>query len=134
MHSRLYLAGIVAILGCAAGASQGTRSPRRSNELNAQEIETYNADGKTAYDMVARLRPRWLSARGPESRGGSDSTALAMVFVDGRATGRPNALRDIPADQVAAIQYYDVAEANGRYGARGSSGVIEVTLKRSTHQ
>jgi hypothetical protein len=133
--NRLYLAGIVALVGCAAGASTTTGAPRRTTELTAQEIATFNVEGKSAYDMVTRLRPKWLTARGPQSMtADGDSTAYAMVFVDGRASGRPQALRDIPADEVDEIHYYDVAEANGRYGARGASGVIEVKLKRSSHQ
>ena len=40
----------------------------------------------------------------------------------------------IPADQVGDMRYYDVAEAQGKFGARGASGVIEVRLKRSSTQ
>ena len=90
-----------------------------------------NADIHTAHDAVARLRPYWLVAHGvvgmiPDN----DSTEYATVYVDGKKFGRLGSLRDIPAYQVAEIQYYDVAQS-ARFGVvAGSSGVIEVRIKQ----
>jgi hypothetical protein len=132
----LYLAAVMAIAGCASGTS-GTsgRSPtgRSSSVLTAEEIATLNPTGKSAYDLVVRLRPKWLAARGIESvLTASDSSEYARVFVDGHLVGRLGTLRDIQAYDVGDIQYYDIAQAPPKFGYQaGNSGVIEVRMKRS---
>jgi len=134
----LYCVALAAIVGCAAGSAgtSGTSAPSRSaNVLAAEQIATFNPEGKTAYDMVARLRPTWLRARGVQSRvGPSDSTEYALVVVDGNFAGRTGSLRDIQAYQVSDMRYYDIGEAPGKFGERGSSGVIEVRLKSPSRQ
>jgi hypothetical protein len=132
---QFYLAGIVAIVGCASGAA-GTAggTPHSGDVITSQEVANFTVEGRSAYDIVSRLRPRWVAAHSSSYAARVDSTEYALVFVDGRAAGRPNSLRDIPAEQVADMRYYDVAEAQGKYGARGASGVIEVRLRRSPNQ
>ena len=134
----LYLVAIAAVFGCAAGTpgTSSTSAPRSGgNILAAEQISTFNPEGRTAYDMVARLRPTWLRARGVQSRTGpSDSTEYALVVVDGNFAGRTGALRDIQAYQVSDMRYYDIGEAPGKFGERGASGVIEVTLKSASRQ
>ena len=50
--------------------------------------------------------------------------------MDGPLLGELNALKDIPAFQVADLRYYDVTEAGGKFGLRaGSGGAIEVRSK-----
>ena len=134
----LYCVALAAIVGCAAGSAgtSGTSAPRSGgNILAAEQIATFNPEGKTAYDMVARLRATWLRARGVVSRAGpSDSTEYALVVVDGQPAGRIGSLRDIQAYQVSDMRYYDIGEAPGKFGERGASGVIEVRLKSSSRQ
>lgn len=124
---------VAAIVGCATGAS-GTSSSstgtRSSSVLGAEQITAFGVEGRTAYDLVARLRPKWLVVRGVQSIAqASDSTEFALVMVDDHPVGRIGALRDIQAYQVADMRYYDVGEAGGKFGGRGASGVIEVRLK-----
>ncbi|MDP9202565.1 MAG: hypothetical protein M3P26_11630 [Gemmatimonadota bacterium] len=134
----LYLVAIAAIVGCAtgtSGASSTYAAPRSGNVLAAEQIAAFGVEGRTAYDLVARLRPKWLVVRGVQSLvGPSDSTEFALVMVDGHPAGRIGSLRDIQAYQVADIRYYDVGEAGGKFGGRGASGVIEVRLKSPSHQ
>ena len=132
-RTHLYLAAIVAVSGCASGTG-GSGATHSSSALSTEEIAAVNVEGRTAFDVVTRLRPKWLVARGVKSLIGNDSAEYPMVIVDGRAEGRTGALRDIPADEIATIHYYDIAEAPGKFGHRGASGVIEVKLKRASHQ
>jgi hypothetical protein len=127
------LAAVAAIVACAtatsgtSGASAGSRS---SSVLAAEQIAAFGVEGRTAYDLVSRLRPKWLVIRGVQSiAAASDSTEFALVMVDDHPVGRTGALRDIPAYQVANMRYYDVGEAGGKFGGRGASGVIEVRMK-----
>ena len=126
----LYLVAVVAVLGCAASASNRSATPRTGNLLTAEEIAAAHADINTAYDAIARLRPNWLAAHGvtsnPANGGG---TRFALVFVDGQRYGDLNSLRAIPAYHVGDIRYYDVTEAGARFGIHGgSSGAIEIRL------
>lgn len=134
----LYLIAIAAIVGCAtspSGTSTTSAVPRSGNVLAAEQIAAFGVEGRTAYDLVARLRPKWLVARGVQSLvEASDSTEYALVVVDGHPSGRIGSLRDIQAYQVADIRYYDVGEAPGKFGERGASGAIEVRLKSPSRQ
>ena len=130
----LYLAGVVAAIGCASGPqlpSPSTGIPRSSTVITSDEMAETHADLNSAYDAVARLRPNWLAPHGVTSTGAAAaSTETATVWVDGQNIGSINALRNINAYQVASMRYYDVTQAGARFGIRGgSSGVIEVTMK-----
>ena len=126
-----YLVGVVAILGCATGASGRSPAPSKAVLLTAAEIADAHADITDAYDAIARLRPNWLAAHGITSaiQNGA-GTEFAMVYVDGQRYGDLNSLRAIPAYHVGDIHYYNITEAGARFGIHGgSSGVIEITMK-----
>ena len=129
----LYLVGVATAIACAppGGTAGGTGAPERSTLLTADEITGIGPEGKTAYDVVSRLRPKWLRAHGPESllRAENDSSEFALVIVDNRQMGRIQALRDVEAYQVSDIHFYEPAVSNGKFGPRGASGVIEVRTK-----
>jgi len=132
-----YLIAVAAILGCAPAVGRSEMgmpaTPRKANILTASEIAAAEADATTAYDAIARLRPIWLTPRGPNSfyAGGTD---LPVLFIDGQAFRDFNPLRAIQANHVADIRYYRPDEAGGAFGIRaGSAGAIEVRLKVATH-
>jgi hypothetical protein len=120
-----YLLAAAAFVGCASTGTQGaTRG--NANVLSAAEIAEHHADVRTAYDAVARLRPNWLAPHGPVS---SAASSYPTVFVDGQLVGDFNALRNIPAYHVGAIQYYDVTQAGATFGIRaGGGGAIAVRM------
>ena len=126
----LYVVAAAAVFACAT-ATSGTSGPARgSSVITSEQIAAFGVEGRTAYDLVSRLRPKWLVIRGVQSIAmASDSTEFALVMVDDHPAGRIGALRDIQAYQVAGMRYYDVGEAGGKFGDRGASGVIEVRLK-----
>ena len=128
------IAALAPIVACASG-SGGNFTSSRSVVLTADEIATHNIEGSSAYDAVARLRPKWLRARGVKSlHVESDSSEYAYIFVDGRPLGKFGTLHDIPLYQVSEVRFYDVAEA-AQFGPRGEqAGVIEVRLKKPEHQ
>jgi hypothetical protein len=129
----LPVVALVFIAACATGTSGTAGSTHSGSTLTADEIAIVNVEGKTAFDIVSRLRPKWLVARGVQPlRGETDSSEYALVVIDNRATGRTNALRDVPAEQVADMHFYDPAEVGGRFGPRGTSGVIQIRLKGAT--
>ena len=129
------IAALAPIAACASGGGGGSLTTSRSGVLTAEEIATHNIEGSSAFDAVARLRPKWLRARGVQSlHVASDSSEYAYIFVDGRPLGRFGTLRDIPLYQVSDIRFYDISEA-AQFGPRGEqAGVIEVRLKKPEHQ
>ncbi|MDQ3674158.1 MAG: hypothetical protein M3365_07270 [Gemmatimonadota bacterium] len=131
------LIAVALSLGCApaVGTSEmGSGSTaRKANILTADEIAAAEADATTALDALRRLRPIWLTPRGPNSfyTGGTDMPAL---FIDGQQFSDLNPLRTIQANHVADIRYYRPDEAGGIFGVRaGSAGAIEVRLKTAAH-
>ena len=135
--NHLYVMAVAAAMGCAPapGTAGNAGAPQKDTLLTADEITAFNAEGKTAYDVVSRLRPKWLRAQGVRPLiGESDSSEFALVVVDGHPMGRIQLLRDIQADQVGDIRYFDPSVSSGKFGARGSSGVIEVRMKTSVRR
>lgn len=132
-----YLIAGAAIFGCApsVGTSEmaPASAPRKANILTADEIAAAEADATTALDALQRLRPIWLTARGPNSFYGS-GTDLPTLFIDGQQFHDTAPLRTIQANQVADIRYYRPDEAGAVFGIRaGSAGAIEVRLKVASH-
>ena len=125
----LFVAAAATLIGCATTAANPGRHTS-SSLLTALEMAEKHADVTTAYDAVARLRPNWLAPHGAASSNAQSST-LATVFVDGQAYGNVQTLRNFPAYDVAALEYYDVTQAGARFGIRaGGTGAIEVRLKK----
>ena len=129
-----YLAGIVAVIGCASTASrpEGSVALHKGSVLTAEEMVTAHADVTSLYEAISRLRPNWLAPRGTMSSA-SPGGNYAQVFVEDQAVGDVNALRNINAYQVGDVRYYDVTQAGARFGIRaGTSGAIEVIMKAPT--
>lgn len=126
-----YLAGIVAVIGCASTPSRSdpTSPLRRGSVLSAEEMASAHADAGNLYDAIARLRSNWLAPRGAMSA--TSGSTYAEVFVDDQLVGDISALKNINAYQVGDVRYYDVSQAGGRFGIRaGTSGAIEVIMKK----
>lgn len=121
----LYLIAVAAVLGCAA-ASGTSGTPRNSSVITEQEIAA--AHVSTAYDAVERLRPLYLRSRGTTSIN-TPGTEYASVYVDGQRHGDLSSLRNILADQVREIRYYNGPEGAARFGLQNTGGVIEVRMK-----
>ena len=68
------------------------------NQLTRTELVAANSDN--LYDAIAKLRPEWLSSRGPTSV--SDSTPTSVnVFMDGSMLGKADYLKQLYVLDVA---------------------------------
>lgn len=134
---RTILAGVilsVALVGC---ASVGGRSPAATtaatptgtqaasstadaSRLTRAEIDS--ADLPNAYELVTRLRRPWLRRAGAV---GGD----VAVYMDEQNLGGAEKLRDIPATEVAELQYVENADAIRRWGS-GTTGAVIVVVRR----
>jgi hypothetical protein len=115
--------------GCASGrgASANTRNP---NLISTAEVDRARAEGvRDAYELVERLRPRWLQVRADPSF--NLATAL-VVFHHETRLGGVDALRGYPLTTITSIRYLDAAQANLLPGGVGSGGHYEGAIVIST--
>jgi hypothetical protein len=108
-------------------------SPSRPNSdaLTAAELAAApNLAYATAYDVLMRLRPAFLTPRDPRAGAVAARRALPAVFVDGADYGGLEVLRGIAASAVVDMQYVRSLDAMHRYGPDYGAGVILVRLRR----
>lgn len=117
----------VALLAVTACAPRPARGPVASHDrLSGQRM--VEVEAATVYDAVQKLRPNWLSGRGPRSLTDS-SPAVANVVVAGQVVGDIQFLRNLRPEQVDYLRFWRAGEASVRWGMNNARGVIEVVLK-----
>lgn len=125
----LIAATVPAFLACSsAPAPEGGPRPSTSNVITRAEIEA--VDVRNAYDVVQRLRPRWLIVRsGPRSFG---METEVVVFQDEMLLGNQEALERIGTEGIYTIRYLDGATAKATLpgiGGRHVQGAIIISLR-----
>lgn len=114
---------IVVAAACSAATRTGATNP---DEINAEEIEASTA--QDAYELIQRLRPRWLRSRG--SRSLTMSTEI-LVFLNSSRMGGLDSLRDISTNGIQSIEYLDAARAIGELPGIGSQHAEAVIVVRT---
>ncbi len=111
------------------GVLQGS-VPVRSNPnvLTAEDIRV--VDVGNLYDVVRRLRPQWLRARGSASITSARATE-AVVYVAGVRQGDPRTLQNINVTRVSRVEFIDSRDATTRFGTGHLGGAIVVDLDRA---
>ena len=129
---KLYLLALASVLACASSpkSDRATVAPGGGdrNVITEEEIRTVPASN--LYDLVEKLRPNMLRARGQSTLGGSTASDYPSVYVDGRQYGDIASLRTLIPSQVSLVRYYDPQMASGRFGLTAGSGVIDVTTRQ----
>jgi len=90
------------------------------NSLTNDQIVA--ADLPTAYDLVERLRRKWLIR---DTVTGGD----VAVYMDERNIGGAEALRNISSTELAGVQYLSYDKAVQRWGSGVNGGVIVLTRR-----
>lgn len=99
---------VATLLG--ACASAGPKSPAGSSDkVTRQQISETNAS--SAYDVVVRLHPNWLSPPTATATGLQGRSSQVLVYVDGLRMGGPEALRTITASAVTSIEFLSPSRA-----------------------
>lgn len=94
---------VLAVLFAAcAGTPRASSSSSDRNRLTAEEIAS--VDVQTLYEVVQRLRPRWLEVRAPRSGFSGDDTQI-VVFVNRTLLGGPVELSRLGPEVAASLQY-----------------------------
>ena len=110
------------LAGCVTG---GTRTASAGNQDIITRAQMFEVNANTAYDAVQKLRPSWLSSRGPTSVTDSSPT-VATVYMSGSEVGDIEYLRNLRPDDVQELRYYEPGEAGARFGMGHPRGVIQV--------
>ena len=118
-------------IGSAIGRSIGTSGPSRrpfagQNVITRHDILTISAT--TAFQVVQRLHPEWLRARGRVSA--LDEDTDIVVYVNSTRRGGVDELRSISAQDIAEIRFMNARDVTTRFGLGHGSGAIQVIMGR----
>jgi NaMN:DMB phosphoribosyltransferase len=121
---------LIALAPPSLARAQATEKVRyERHRISFEELSTKASDAKTAYDIVKRLRPQFLQARGSGSMR-SRTPVPIKVFVDGAFRGGVAMLNEVVAHSVVEIKYLNGPDATTRFGTGHESGAILVTTGR----
>ena len=112
----LVVSGSLAACASGGGSSSGPR--RSANVISDEELAEFT--NLTVHDVIRRLRPRWLTARG----GGEP-----QVIMDGARMGTPSTLQSISVSDVETLRFHSASDATLRFGTNYPNGAIEVTSR-----
>jgi CheY-like chemotaxis protein len=142
MTSRTFLVALLTLaLLAPPAAAQQRRIKQDRTHITAEELA--EQVGQNGYEVVEKLRPDWLrrserrisldQGRATETGGmytDVSTTPLRLtVFVDQTEMGGLEELRRLRNDEIREIEYLTGSDAQQRYGARFSAGIIHVVLK-----
>lgn len=126
MDRRTFLLVAAAGTAAACGAGRG-RIPTDTSSVRRPELIDTNSG--SVYDALQKLRPGWLTGRGPRSA--TDPTPVtANVYMNTTRVGDVDYLRGVSPEAVHEVRYYTTAEALGRFGAHNPRGVIQIIPRR----
>jgi hypothetical protein len=114
---------------CATGGGGPTASEER-NLVTQEELAETNA--RYVYQALSRLRPSWLTSRGPAGMGNvrDAQESVANVYVNGNRMGGIEFLRQYAVTDVQEVRFYEPGEAGARFGMGNPRGVIEIIPRR----
>lgn len=127
LTTRLALALLVCVAGCASGGSGDSGPSRTGDTITAEDLAQLGS--VNLLEAVRELRPAWLRSRSMTSVNTRDAN-IPQVVLDRQPYGDWNALRDIPILDVATIRFLPAREATTLYGPRFTGGVFDVRTKR----
>ena len=135
----LGLAVLVCLGACTSVPNPFSRPPspasddgeRRTfrDELLREEILRDGDAEPTTYDLIERLRPNWLRARGQVSFA-NPGASYPIVYIDDFRHGGLMTLHQIPPDQIRRMEFIRAIDATIRWGTGHQSGVINIVTGR----
>lgn len=114
------------LAGCASAATQTGTNREVRNLLTQEQLAATNTTN--LYEAIEKLRPEWLTARGPTSVTNT-APAVPNVYMNGSMLGRAEYLRDLRVLDVTEVRYWEPGPASARFGMGHPRGVIELTRR-----
>jgi hypothetical protein len=116
---------LLLLLACASGGASGSRS---SDVVTHEEIAGVQVSN--LYEVVERLRPRWLTLRGARSFGLGTGV---VVYQEQTYLGEADVLRQLGRETAESLQYMDGPTASASLpglGSRHVQGAIIIRTRR----
>lgn len=123
---------IVALTACASAPAQKSASSssaaqtaaqsRNPNLLTAADIAARGQVDGTAYDVIRRLRPTFLTFHG--AAGTSNAAGAVQVSLDGSSLSAVSLLQGLPALNIAEVRYLSASDAAQRFGTSANGGPV----------
>jgi hypothetical protein len=120
------LIALTSVSACARTPAQGRAERGATNVLTVAQLTATNAE--SLFEAINRLRPSWLTSRGPTSVTNTTPTEVS-VFMAGTFLGHTEVLQQIRVLDVTEVKYWDAGSASARFGMGHPRGVIELTRK-----
>jgi hypothetical protein len=119
----LMLFTAVSASGCVSARPQGPEGSSGGNRLTRTQLSSASSDN--LYDAINKLRPEWLSSRGPTSVTDATPTSVS-VFMNGNMLGKGDILKQVSLLDVTEVRYWEASQASARFGMGHPRGVIEI--------
>jgi ABC-type phosphate transport system substrate-binding protein len=120
LHRQRCAITAMAVLILAGCATSGTGSTRGDPDLLTREQILSVQGATTLYDVVERLRPRWLQVRAEYRSLGSSTTEIA-VFQDQTYLGNVDYLRQLAPDMAYQLKWVNGEEAQDKLSGANNS-------------
>jgi hypothetical protein len=101
---------IITLAACSSSSKPRTNVQSSSSDF-VTSVEIAAVSATNAYDLINRLRPRWLRTQAPGSIGAGVRSQVIAVYLDGVRLGGLDALRSLSTAGVVSMQYYDATRA-----------------------
>ena len=126
MRVKVVVPLVMTLFAACASAGTTARSTSGRNVLTQEQLAATNSEN--LYQAIAKLRPDWLTSRGPTSV--TDPTPTSpSVFMGGTLLGKADYLQQMRILDVTEARYWDAGSASARFGMGHPRGVIELTRK-----
>jgi hypothetical protein len=121
LPAALLFVALIVLPACApADGTATTRSARGA--ITLEEIQRSNINTH-AYDLVASLRPEWLTIRGGMDLRG-DSPGIRIYVDNARIGANDTALRNISVRNIRRVDKLTATQATNRFGSGHLQGAI----------
>ena len=121
----LLAASLFASAACATSGASSRRTRNDTTLITREQIDEHHFTN--AYDAVAALHSNWRLTKGTDSFA---SPSQVRVYVDNTFFGNVDSLKNIAANTIHGIRYFDGITATARWGMDHGKGVIQVTTIR----
>lgn len=117
------------ISGCASAGVAGSGGRGRDpNLINDDEIRQAESEGLSAFQLIERLRSRWLQTRGATSLS-STASSFPRVMLDGAPYGEIEALTEMSVIDIEEMRYVNSRDATTRFGTGYDGGAIMIVSR-----
>jgi hypothetical protein len=110
----------------AEGGETASRAARGNSTLIVR-AQLEQLEGRSAYEAIETVNPRWLQIR----RGNSITSGpeYARIVIDGIARGELYDLHRLSTENIETMRHLFAPDATTKYGTNFPGGVIEVTTR-----